>query len=634
MSDIMDAEVAAAIRHLKNNKAPGLDQISAEMLKAGGDEVVRVLTTLLNDCWHMERVPNDWRQGVIVKLPKKGNLADCNNWRGITLLSVPGKVFCLVLLKRILRAVDQALRDEQAGFRSGRSCTEQIFALRNIIEQSSEYQKPLLVNFIDFKKAFDSVHRKSLWNIARLYGIPQRFIAIFQNLYQDSSCCIRTDTGHTAFFTIETGVRQGCILSPFFFLMMMDFVMRRALTQPASGIPWTGQGRLTDLEFADDIVLLAQNGKVLQEMTTSLEHEAAKVGLRISTDKTNVMAVGRMTPVRITVSNQLIEEVKQFTYLGSIVAADGGTNADVNRRIGRAFAVFQQLQLIWARRTIHTNNKLRLFNSIIIPTAIYASETWTSSRAVIHKLNVFQQRCLRRILSVSYHDRISNEEILRRTNSRSLAEMVVERRMRFAGHILRMSDHRHAKIALRWTPPRGKRKVVRPHNTWRRTFMEDLRTLDVKWEDVEIDAADRARWDFAFVASDKDTCMLKCHVFRCNAPAKTIASALHEMCSKIIAEKAAMPPSVPRSLTMESISPEDLPHQVNFLDAVRQRVQKFEVEYIGNLPVSRAMGLECPDRAQREQERALSSNTVKKTYLSWFPGGGGSSVIADGVCKR
>lgn len=494
MSDIMDAEVAAAIRHLKNNKAPGLDQISAEMLKAGGDEVVRVLTTLLNDCWHMERVPNDWRQGVIVKLPKKGNLADCNNWRGITLLSVPGKVFCLVLLKRILRAVDQALRDEQAGFRSGRSCTEQIFALRNIIEQSSEYQKPLLVNFIDFKKAFDSVHRKSLWNIARLYGIPQRFIAIFQNLYQDSSCCIRTDTGHTAFFTIETGVRQGCILSPFFFLMMMDFVMRRALTQPASGIPWTGQGRLTDLEFADDIVLLAQNGKVLQEMTTSLEHEAAKVGLRISTDKTNVMAVGRMTPVRITVSNQLIEEVKQFTYLGSIVAADGGTNVDVNRRIGRAFAVFQQLQPIWARRTIHTNSKLRLFNSIIIPTAIYASETWKSSRAVIHKLNVFQQRCLRRILGVSYRDRISNEEILRRTNSRSLAEMVVERRMRFAGHILRMSDHRHAKIALRWTPPRGKRRVGRPRNTWRRTFMEDLRALDVKWEDVEIDASDRARW--------------------------------------------------------------------------------------------------------------------------------------------
>ncbi|XP_063058333.1 amyloid-beta A4 precursor protein-binding family B member 3 [Engraulis encrasicolus] len=103
--------------------------------------------------------------------------------------------------------------------------------------------------------------------------------------------------------------------------------------------------------------------------------------------------------------------------------------------------------------------------------------------------------------------------------------------------------------------------------------------------------------DFAFVANDKDTCMLKCHVFRCNAPAKTIATALHEMCSKIMSERAATHPTMTRSLTMESISPEDLPRQVDFLDAVRKRVQKFEVEYIGNLPVSRAMGMEVLNRA-------------------------------------
>uniref|UniRef100_A0A672FAZ6 Amyloid beta (A4) precursor protein-binding, family B, member 3 n=1 Tax=Salarias fasciatus TaxID=181472 RepID=A0A672FAZ6_SALFA len=84
--------------------------------------------------------------------------------------------------------------------------------------------------------------------------------------------------------------------------------------------------------------------------------------------------------------------------------------------------------------------------------------------------------------------------------------------------------------------------------------------------------------DFAFVAGDKDSCVLKCHVFRCDAPAKAIASALHQMCSKV------------RISGSPSISPEDLPRQVEFLEAVRQQVQKFEVQYIGNLPVSRAMG--------------------------------------------
>uniref|UniRef100_A0A3Q3MBB9 Amyloid-beta A4 precursor protein-binding family B member 3 n=1 Tax=Mastacembelus armatus TaxID=205130 RepID=A0A3Q3MBB9_9TELE len=95
--------------------------------------------------------------------------------------------------------------------------------------------------------------------------------------------------------------------------------------------------------------------------------------------------------------------------------------------------------------------------------------------------------------------------------------------------------------------------------------------------------------DFAFVAGDKDSCVLKCHVFRCDAPAKAIAAALHEMCSKV-SEPSCSP-------TMESISPEDLPRQVEFVEAVCQQVQKFEVQYIGNLPVSRAMGMEVLNRA-------------------------------------
>ncbi|XP_035288941.1 amyloid-beta A4 precursor protein-binding family B member 3-like isoform X2 [Anguilla anguilla] len=103
--------------------------------------------------------------------------------------------------------------------------------------------------------------------------------------------------------------------------------------------------------------------------------------------------------------------------------------------------------------------------------------------------------------------------------------------------------------------------------------------------------------DFAFVAGDKDACALKCHVFRCDVPARAIASALHAACSKIMAEKAVKPSSVPRSLTMETISPEDLPLQVDFLDSVRQRVQRFQVEYVGHLPVPRAMGMEVLNRA-------------------------------------
>uniref|UniRef100_A0A4W5RIE3 Amyloid beta protein binding family B member 3 n=1 Tax=Hucho hucho TaxID=62062 RepID=A0A4W5RIE3_9TELE len=121
--------------------------------------------------------------------------------------------------------------------------------------------------------------------------------------------------------------------------------------------------------------------------------------------------------------------------------------------------------------------------------------------------------------------------------------------------------------------------------------------------------------DFAFVASDKDTCVLKCHVFRCNAPAKTIATALHEI------------PSMVRSLTMATISPEDLPRQVDFLDAMRQRVQKFEVQYIGNLPVSRAMGTDGDDPFWECQVRLLTFLGVGHDTHTF-------AVIVDGGTQR
>ncbi|KIH59372.1 hypothetical protein ANCDUO_10398 [Ancylostoma duodenale] len=163
------------------------------------------LTRLFNDCWQQAKLPEDWKRGVVVKIPKNWDTTECSNWRGITLLSIPGKVFRMILLRVLRSAVDERLREEQAGFRSNRSCCEQIFSLRNTIEQCIEYPHPLCVNFVDFQKAFDSIHRELLWAILRIYGILQPFVDVFRSLYLKSSCCVKTDNGHTAFVEITTG---------------------------------------------------------------------------------------------------------------------------------------------------------------------------------------------------------------------------------------------------------------------------------------------------------------------------------------------------------------------------------------------------------------------------------------------
>ena len=121
------------------------DKITAELLKADIDTTVDWLADLFSTIWEQEVVPKVWKQGLIVKLPKKGDLSECGNWRGITLTSVPSKVFGRVLIDRIGQGVDSKLRDEQAGFRRGRSTVEQIFVLRNIVEQVVEWQSTLYI---------------------------------------------------------------------------------------------------------------------------------------------------------------------------------------------------------------------------------------------------------------------------------------------------------------------------------------------------------------------------------------------------------------------------------------------------------------------------------------------------------
>ena len=88
-----------------------------------------------------------------------------------------------------------------------------------------EFNRKLYINFIDFKKAFDSVHREKVWNIAKVYGIPPKVIRIFKSFYLNSCCCIRTGTGHTEYFDIISGVRQGCILSPLLFLLTIPLIL-------------------------------------------------------------------------------------------------------------------------------------------------------------------------------------------------------------------------------------------------------------------------------------------------------------------------------------------------------------------------------------------------------------------------
>ncbi|VDP82877.1 unnamed protein product, partial [Schistosoma curassoni] len=172
-----------AIRQIKIGNAAGPDNMPIEALKSDIEVTTNMLYLLFKKIWEGEQVPIDWKEGHLIKIPKKGDLSKCENYRGITLLSTPGKVFNRVLLNRMKDAVATQIRDQQAGFRWDRSCTDQIATLRIILEQPVEWNSSQYINFIDYEKAFDSVDMKTLWKLLRHYGVPEKIVNIIRNSY-------------------------------------------------------------------------------------------------------------------------------------------------------------------------------------------------------------------------------------------------------------------------------------------------------------------------------------------------------------------------------------------------------------------------------------------------------------------
>ena len=156
-------------------------------MKVDLDITANMLHPLFEKIWNEGEMPNDWRSGLIIKIPKKGDTANCDIRQGITLVSVPSKVFTRVLLNRIKEHVNQRLRKEQAGFHPNRSSIDQINSLRISIEPCIEWSSRLYTVFVDFEKAFDSINREAMWKEVKRYGLLTQIVHLIKETNRGSS---------------------------------------------------------------------------------------------------------------------------------------------------------------------------------------------------------------------------------------------------------------------------------------------------------------------------------------------------------------------------------------------------------------------------------------------------------------
>ena len=436
--EITIEEVKRALNETKGGKAPGMDGVRVEMLKEGGVIVLEWLVRLFNICFMLSIVPVDWVIACMVPLYKgKGDMYECSNFRGIS-LSVVEKVYGRVLINRIRDETENVISEVQGGFRRGRGCTDQIFTVRQICEKYLGKGKDVYFAFLDLEKAYDRVDRDTMWNVLRLYGAR---------------------------------------------------VLGRGLKLVDGN---ENEWELNQLLFADDTVVVADSERKLCQLVTEFGRVCERRKLRVNVGKSKVMRRTRREDgarLNVMLNGEALEEVGQFKYLGSVIAANGGVEADVRHRVNEGCKVLGALKGVMKNRGLGMNVKKVLYEKVAVPTVMYGSESWGMKVTERQKLNVFEMKCLRSMTGVSWLDRVRNEVVRARAGvRRELAARVDVNVLRWFGHVERMDNERLLKKVMN-AKVDGRSARGRPRFGW----MDGVkRALNDRRMDIR-EASERAR---------------------------------------------------------------------------------------------------------------------------------------------
>ena len=513
------SEVKDAITKLCKGQ-PGKDAIPADAYLAGGPHLIKKMTELLIEIWKKGEVPQEFKDASFISLfKKKGKRTLCDNYRGISLLSVAGKILARVIITRINQHItDSVYSESQCGFRKGRGTVDMIFCLRQIQEKSREHHTPLYMAFIDLTKAFDTVSRPALWTVLEKLGIPCQMRKIIQSFHDGMLAQIIHDGKLSSLFTVNNGTKQGCVLAPLLFALYFAVMLNHALKDNHFGIPisfratggllnirrFTAKTKviseiICELLFADDCALVSQSLEQLQQMVNCFANACRDFGLTISTKKTEIVYQpprnSQYQDLTVYVHDTPVKTVSSFCYLGSTISEKASLDEEINVRFSKASEAYGKLEKrLWKSHDICLKTKIQVYQAVVIPTLLYGCETWTPYRRQIKMLDAFHLRKLRSICNISWKDKITNHEVLHRCQISGIESFLLKAQLRWTGHVIRMDNKRLPKIMLYGQIANKTRPEGRPRLRFKDKLKDNLSSLNFPQSNWEQLALQRSEW--------------------------------------------------------------------------------------------------------------------------------------------
>lgn len=396
-------DVEKEIARLKNRKANGPDQISNRSLKHLPTVGVQFITDIYNACLRLSYFPKSWKMATIITIRKPGKPArETASYRPISLLSALGKLFERVVLPFIQTFIDdnEVIKDHQYGFRTGKSCTHQLFRVSKKIKHSLRTRQTTGILAIDLKAAFDSVwHDALVYKLIQL-GCPTYICKLVQSFLEDRYFRVRVGSKLSVEKDIKAGVPQGAVWSPLLFN-----VYTHDLPQPRD---------VTIASFADDTAAIATSKRTptvvnrLQRASNAFSRYFKRWRIQINPSKSEACLFTRKRAQRhrprrnINVNGTDVPWSSSIRYLGVDIDKTQTFKKHLENKVVKGERMIRVLYPLISRRSkVNTHNKILLFKTIFRPAFTYGCPIWyRCARTHLTKLQRFQNKVLKIMLDL------------------------------------------------------------------------------------------------------------------------------------------------------------------------------------------------------------------------------------------
>ena len=443
---ISPAEVAAASKSLKNNRATGPDGVQNELLKFGGDTFYETYSNIINDCFETNTHLKAVGEAVIAPLQKpnkpKGPL---KNIRPLTLSNATRKILSLVTLHRIQCQVDYYTGPWQAAYKQGRSCSDIVWCQRMLTAVVMNKHFQFHKMGIDMSSAFDTIKRSTILNLLADAGCSEDEIRLVRFLLSNTVLKVRVNSSYSVEFFTTLGAFQGDSLSGCLFTLVLAGALYhlRVLIPFRHAIPYNPSTLMPlESEYADDVDFIDEEPIRLQFILSIATNVLKQWNLNINCSKTEFVDFHLAQKSDDDAENELWRKSK---LLGSYMCS----SYDIQRRCVLGHIAFNNYKNVWLQgKRISLHRLVQIYEAMVVSVIMYNCSSWAAPNDILCKLDVCHRSHLRQLLNIKYPTTISNEKLYKVCSTVPLSNRVKLSRWKMFGHILRSPENSPAALSL------------------------------------------------------------------------------------------------------------------------------------------------------------------------------------------